>query len=486
MGQPMTTVGRYPGPVVRPAEPGAERRSSGVARTVARDMLLGPFAGLFIVARAAAARPALLAALAVVLVCVPLGNQDVTAAVHVTPSDVGSVLLVLAALPRVFADRRLARAALWGAMAAVVLALAVASIASADVGTSWSGFARYAQLFVVVPVAVVVAVREDRDLWLICGAVLAAAVIEGAYGAWQYLTGAGASFAGQDVRAVGTFGAQDVMGMSTVVSYGILVALGLAIVLRGRRRLLLLGLAALLVLPLLLSLSRGAVIATAAAVALMLLAAAPRLAMRTAVFGAAAAVVLYGALGGTATTVGDRLATITSVVNGPDRSVSDRYELWQTATAMWRDHPLTGVGIKMFPSYRDSYAPLHLSSGSDVADPSLAFERQPLLSPHNMYLLVLSEQGLIGAVAFGTLILGLFLLVWRGTRASADRLGPPDGRVPDGRLIGVVSVGTLGWTLVNFAFSDIGGQTTVLMSILIGLGMWWALRPVPEPDGVAR
>ena len=36
----------------------------------------------------------------------------------------------------------------------------------------------------------------------------------------------GASFAGQDVRAVGTFGAMDVMGMSSVVSYGIVVALG--------------------------------------------------------------------------------------------------------------------------------------------------------------------------------------------------------------------------------------------------------------------
>jgi O-antigen ligase len=339
-----------------------------------------------------------------------------------------------------------------------------------------SGFVRYVQLFVIVPLAIVVAVREPRDQRLVCGAVLAAAVMEGALGTWQVLTGTGASFAGHNVRAVGTFGAQDVMGMSTVVGYGLIVALGLALVLRGRSRAALLALAALLVMPLLLSLSRGAVIATIGAVAMMLLATSPRLAVRTAVFGGAAAIVLFGVLG-TATTVGARLVTIGTSLTGPDRSVGDRYGLWSTAIAMWRDHPVTGVGVKMFPAYRDAYAPMHLSSGSDVADPGLGFRREPLLSPHDMYLLVLSEQGLLGATAFAGLLMALLVLTFRRTWQVAGLAGMPDGRLPGGHLIGSVSVGVVGWMLLNFISSDIGGPPTVLVPVMMGLAVSWAAQP---------
>jgi O-antigen ligase len=215
----------------------------------------------------------------------------------------------------------------------------------------------------------------------------------------------------------------------------------------------------------------------------MLVVASPRLAARTALFGAAAAVVVFGALGagGGDTGTGDaglgaRFATIGSSVTSPDRSVSDRYELWQTAVAEWHDHPVTGVGLKQFAQYRDAYAPLHLSSGSDVADPSLGFRREPLLSPHNMYLLVLSEQGLVGALAFGGYLLGLAVLVCRRTRAAAEGTAPPDGRRPDGRLASVAAVGIVAWTLLDYVDSDLGGQSTLLMSVLVGVALWWAAR----------
>jgi O-antigen ligase len=134
----------------------------------------------------------------------------------------------------------------------------------------------------------------------------------------------------------------------------------------------------------------------------------------------------------------------------------------------------------MFPSYRDSYAPLHLSSGSDVEDPASGYHRQALLSPHNLYWLVLSEQGLIGAIGLGGFLLGLAVLTWRRTRREAGPLGLPDGRVPDGRLISAVAVGMLSWALINSLFGDIGGQGTVLMSVSIGLALWWAMQPVPQ------
>jgi O-antigen ligase len=100
-----------------------------------------------------------------------------------------------------------------------------------------------------------------------------------------------------------------------------------------------------------------------------------------------------------------------------------------------------------------------------------------------MYLLVLSEQGLIGALGFGGFLVGLATSTWRRTRRAAGRLGHLDGRLPDGHLISAVSVGTLSWTLVNFLFSDIGGQPTVLIAVIISLALWWALQPLPRRVG---
>jgi O-antigen ligase len=441
------------------------------------DVLFGPLEGLVVLVRTVVSRPSWLAALSLLLICVPT-KRDLSASVNVTPGDFGFAVLAVAVVPAVLRGARLPRSRLWLAMGAAVFGFGVATLTSIDPGTSMWGFIRYVEIFVVVPVAVVLAVRDRRDLQLVCAALLTAAVIEGTIGTWQYATNTGASFAGRNVRAVGTFGAMDVMGLATVVGIGIVVAIGLALVLRGRARLGLVALAALLVVPLLLSLSRGALVATMGATVAMLLAVAPRVTVRAAPFAAAAVIVLAGTLAADATSgVAPRLATIATAISDPDRSVSDRYDLWATATSMWRDQPLTGVGLKMFPSYRDSYAPLHLSSGSDVEDPASGYHRQELLSPHNLYWLVLSEQGLIGAVGLGGFLLALAMLTWRRTRRQAGQLGPPDGRLPDGRLISAVAVGMLNWALINSLFGDIGGQGTVLMSVSIGLALWWALQP---------
>jgi O-antigen ligase len=466
--RPPATLRRV-GPT-RPAWAGTDRWLVAPARQVGREVLLAPLAGLLVVARALFARPAWLVALSVLLVCVPGGDRDVSASTHVTPADLASVVLALAVVPRVVGGSPLSHARLWFAMAATVLGLGFATIASHDPSVSASGFVRYLQLFVIVPTAVVLALRDRRDLWLVCGAMLAAASVEGAVGTAQYITGTGASFAGENVRAVGTFGALDVMGMSTVVGYGLVVAVGLGLMLRGRARRALLVFAALLVGPLLLSLSRGALIATIAAIVVMLFVTSPRLALATAVFGGAGALVVVASLSVVSTSIGQRLSTIATSVTAPDRSVNDRYELWQTAIAIWRDHPM-GVGLKEFRAYRDAYAPLHLSSGSDVADPSLGFQREELLTPHNMYLLVLSEQGIVGALSLATLLLGIAVATWRRTRQAAGMLDFP------GRMIGAVAVGVLTWTLVNFLYSDIGGASTVMMSVLIGIALWWAVQP---------
>ena len=425
--------------------------------------------------------PAALAAATVLLVCLPTGgDQDVTAAVHVTPADVVSVGLVGACALRAAAALRRGRSRLLPLPAAllfggVVLAVAAATAASQDPSQSLSGFVRAVQVFVLVPLAVLLSLRERRDLRLLLAALIAAALVEGSVGVDQYLTGTGASYDGGTVRAVGTFGAQDIMAMSAVVSYGLIAALGLALEARAARRTRAaagFGLAALLlVVPLALSFSRGSWIATGCAVGLALLLTDVRLLLRGAVFGLAAAVVLVGGLGLGGDSVVARLSTIASVTGGaPDHSVSDRYDLWATAGAIWRQHPATGVGPKEFPQFRDAHAPLRLSSGSDTAGAGAGFSREPLLSPHNMYLLVLSEQGLIGLTAFAALFLGLLTaLLRRALRLRAA--GAPDG-------LGAALLGLLVWQLVDFLYADIGGPATVLVSFVLGLAAFGAFGAV--------
>ncbi|MHA6763523.1 O-antigen ligase family protein [Streptacidiphilus sp. PAMC 29251] len=421
--------------------------------------------------RALLRRPSGLAALVVLLVCVPPGNQDVSAAVHVTPADVASLGLVALCGWRAAADVARGRVGLLPGRAAllfggILVGVAAAAIASQDPSESLSGFIRITQVFVLVPIALMLSLRDRRDLGLVLGALLTAALFEGGFGVEQYLTGTGASYEGGNIRAVGTFGASDVMAMSAVCSYGLLAALGLALEARaaGRRRAALLyGLAAgALVLPLAVSFSRGSWIATGVAVTVALLLTDVRLALRGALYTTAAAVLLVGGFGLGGASVTARLSSITTVAGAPDHSVSDRYDLWTTAGRIWRDHPVTGVGPKEFPQFRDAHAPLRLSSGSDTAGAGAGFAREPLLSPHNMYLLVLSEQGLVGLTAFAALFLAL--LLGTGRLALRERHGP--GRRAG---LGAALIGLLTWQLVDFLYADIGGTTTVLVSVVLGL-----------------
>jgi O-antigen ligase len=199
----------------------------------------------------------------------------------------------------------------------------------------------------------------------------------------------------------------------------------------------------------------------------LLLKADARLALRWAGLGLAAAVLLLGVSNGLGAggggSIGERLSSIGSVSGGhEDHSVSDRYDLWATARAIWADHPVSGAGPKSFPQLRDSHAPLRLSSGSDTDGAGAGFQREPLLTPHNMYFLVLSDQGLLGITAYGALFLALLLGCLR-------RRGPA----------GPVAAGLLCWVLVDFLYADIGGATTVLTSVILGLAAWWALPAEP-------
>ncbi|RSS33762.1 O-antigen ligase [Streptomyces sp. WAC08241] len=387
-----------------------------------------------------------------------------------TVADAASGLLVLVCLVRVARGRArpLTRTAAV-VLGLPVLGICLAAITSNDPASSLPGVARYVQVFVLVPAAVLLTVRDRRDFAVIAWALVGLALLQGAVGVAQYLTGTGASYQGEDVRAVGTFGATDVMGMATVVSYGLVVVTGIALGSGpGRARTAALVCAGLLFLPLVLSFSRGAWIATVLACALQLLLAGPRRAVRVALAAGALGVVLVGGLGIGSELVEERVASITRVTAAPDQSVTDRYTMWAAAGEMWRAEPLTGVGLKGFPQYRDAHASVALSSGSDTAGAGAGFQRQPLLSPHNMYLLVLSEQGLVGLLA----LVGSWTALLVGALRRRGGFGPGSGAGADCAL---VATGLLVWQLVDFFYADIGGPSTVLMAVVFGLAAWWSL-----------
>lgn len=403
------------------------------------------------------ARPSLWAALTVIAVCVPAGPQ---AADVVQPRVADLMSLGLLASVVVSLARGGARPGRWALLAApAALAATAAALAAPDLLLTLPGLARFLQVFVLVPVAVTVAVRQRSDLLLVGGAVAAVAIVQAGLGCWQALTGSGASYAGLPIRAVGTFGAGEVMALASMVSFGLIIALAVALTGGPARRAAALVAAAALCPPLVMSLSRGTWLAVACAVAVMLVLRGARLAARAAVAAVATAVLLTLLVGPAGGVIAERVASITSSVDQPDRSVTDRYQLWQAAAGMWRDHPVTGVGPKGFAAWRDTYAPLALSSGSDVEDPAGGYRRQPLLSPHNMYLLVLSEQGLLGLAAFALLMGGALVRVL--TRPG--RSGPA----------GLAAAGFVTWLAVDFAYADIGGATSLVMSVMLGLATGW-------------
>ncbi|KUM69495.1 O-antigen ligase family protein [Streptomyces curacoi] len=415
--------------------------------------------------RRAGSALSVLSVLPVVAVVVLLG-LPVAPDSGATPADAASAVLVLWAVVDSArrARRPLTRTAA-GVLGLPVVGIAVAAAGAATTSDAITGLARYLQVFVLVPVAVVLLVRDRRRARLVLWSLVGLALWQGAIGVHQNLTGTGALYQGADIRAVGTFGPSDVMGMASVVAYGVVAATGLALGARARRqRVVAAGCALALLVPLALSFSRGAWIATAVACGAQLLLVGVRRAVQVCAAAAAACVVLVGGLGVGAAAVQARLTSITQVADAPDQSVVDRYTMWAAAAGMWREHPVTGVGLKAFPAHRDGHASLALSSGSDTAGAGQAFRRQPLLSPHNMYLLLLSEQGLLGLLTVAGSWLALLVCALRRLRRGG---GVRDCALP--------ACGLLLWQLVNFLYADIGGPSTVLTALCFGLAAWWAL-----------
>lgn len=423
-------------------------------------------------------RPSLLVALTVLLVAVPdAADPTGVELANITAADVGAVLLVAVMGLRTLARRDLQRLRdpLLLAPFLIVAAALITTIWSTDPVLSAVGIIRYAELYCVVPLAVVLVVKDRVDIGIVLGSVVALGVVEGAIGVYQAITGTGAGFQGQTSRAIGTFGADSVLAMATVVSIAQLVLLAVALRERGTMRVWAVAGVVVLLAPLLLSLSRGALVATAIAASVMLLATGVFRALQVGVLlvaggllGLALIASVSPAASQQVTSVADRIGSLGTVLTEPDSSVQDRYDLWSTAVSIWQTDPVTGVGIKQFPAYRDTHAPLGMSSGSELQTAD-SYSRGELLSPHSQYLLLLSEQGLIGLGAFVVLLVALFArlaVLLRTVRSDTVE-----------QLLLLLSLGLFVWYGLALAYGDLSGATAVLFAVLLGVQLRSAALP---------
>lgn len=125
---------------------------------------------------------------------------------------------------------------------------------------------------------------------------------------------------------------------------------------------------------------------------------------------------------------GARMATIAELVPGsegvvdPDSSFEERRVVTGTAWLMFLDHPVAGVGAGNYTVHFDAYAAEMHSAGREYFDGDGDGDRRQY--PHNLYLEVAAETGLLGLSVFlGLLAVALDALggVLRMSRDGASR-----------------------------------------------------------------
>ena len=137
--------------------------------------------------------------------------------------------------------------------------------------------------------------------------------------------------------------------------------------------------------------------------------------------------------------------------------IASRFDLWEAALQEYDDEPVFGVGLG---AYGTAYVDLEESAkGFPPGETTFAVP----LHAHSLYLNVLAEQGLIGAASLALLLLAGARLVI-ALRRSRDETN---------RLIGQMLLGVSTLLLVQAAFDKVLFRelpTTIATAILMGVG----------------
>lgn len=276
------------------------------------------------------------------------------------------------------------------ALAGLFVWLALSLAWADDVTLAAQGLWRWGALLVMF-VVVMTTITTERSLRWVLMAFVAGAVLSVLIGV------ADGSFTGETdggARLEGGAGDPNYLATSLVASSLIAVSL-LALRLPALTRWLLVGAIAVLVIGLVSSGSRGGFLAAVAAVIFALIAFKNR---RAHVLAVAALVLGAGGL------------AFLNVPGAWDRMTdfddsNGRSGLWTVGARMWEDAPVAGVGVNNFFTHSGEY----VREPGMLQDVQLVVERPHV--PHNTYLQMLAETGLVG--------LGLFLAICGAGVAAA-------------------------------------------------------------------
>jgi O-antigen ligase len=331
----------------------------------------------------------------------------------------------------------------------------VAFLVWAGVSAVWAQYVPAAEtavirycLSIVLALIVFSAVQTRRDALWVLKAFVAGAALSAAYGIIAGGTTEAVNTSSGVSRITGTSGDPNEFAAMLVV--GMVLAGALAF---SRERMLVrwaaIGAIGLCTLGILLTVSRGGLVALGAAL-LMAIVAGGRWRLPMAVV----AVVVAGATIGYFTTYAPPQAEerILDTAGGG----SGREDLWTVAWRMFKDRPVGGVGAGNYPIAAIDYL---LQPGLIVRDEFIIDTPKP---PHNVYLSVLAELGVVGLALF-MIVLGFAVAsVLRAARLF-ERAGDTEMEIY-ARALCVAFVGLL---TADFFLSEPFGKQ---LWLLIGLG----------------
>lgn len=136
------------------------------------------------------------------------------------------------------------------------------------------------------------------------------------------------------------------------------------------------------------------------------------------------------------------LEEIRSIRNTSEGTAQGRRFLWETATNMWLDHPLIGVGGGGFNWLAGRYQPRDFE-GSDYNERNWSGT-----TVHSFYFQLLAEQGLVGTGLCGFILVSHFRTLRRLRRDVRDVRGAPPDLIRDADLYGAgLAAGMVGFAV---------------------------------------
>jgi len=429
--------------------------------------------------------------LCLLLFAIPFGSlkQLHAGPFTVSAAELLTVVLVFAWLAQMMARREMAFefTRLFPPLATFLAVLLLSTVVASSLAPSLKEVLKWLELSIVFLI-VVNSIKEQRQINLLIGFLLAAGLLQALYGMYQFLARSGPEgflLGARFMRAFGTFGQPNpyagYLGLVLPLAVGLSIG---AIAKRDSfhpRPLVLFGSIGLVLLAaMLMSLSRGAWLALFAAISIMATLASRRFLTYFVFLLLLVAILLgLGASGILPEPVTTRLSIITDyvgifdvrkiTVTPQNWAIVERMANWQAAWDMFRDHPLLGVGIGNYGVVYPQYA--------------LAGWENTTGHAHNYYLNLLAETGIVGLSVY--LVFWLVAFIYAGkTLVRAKRNGRSPRLISEyGVVLGIIGV-MVALSVHNFFDSLYVHSMAAQIGLTLGLLAVIAKRVDVEAKGV--